>query len=208
MAFRSFRWVGSALVGLSLVACAGRQAPQSTPQSPTAQSPTPVNGQTSSNTYDKDAVMKEATGLFGSGAEGIGKVVEKLFADLGRPSAYIVGEEAGGAFVAGLRYGDGTLFHKIEGQQKVHWTGPSIGFDVGGDASKSFTLVYNLNDTGDIFQRFPAIEGKVYFIGGFSVNYHQRGNVILAPIHLGAGWRLGANIGYLHYTKERTFIPF
>ncbi len=168
----------------------------------------PQTAQAAATTYDKDTVIREATGVFGKGAEGVGKVMEKIFADLGRPNAYIVGQEAGGAIVGGLRYGDGILYHKVEGQQKVHWTGPSVGFDIGGDASKSFTLVYNLNDTQDVFRRFPAVEGKVYFIGGFSVNYHQRDNVILAPVRLGAGWRLGINIGYLNYTKERTFIPF
>jgi hypothetical protein len=203
--------LGVAILVLALSACASRHAQTSTPQAPAGQTSagqTPTSTAAAQTTFDQETVMKEATGVFGKGAEGIGKVVEKLFADLGRPTAYIVGEEAGGAFIGGLRYGDGTLFHKVEGQQKIHWTGPSVGFDIGGDASKSFTLVYNLNDTQDIFQRFPAVEGKVYFIGGFSVNYHQRGNVILAPIRLGAGWRLGVNIGYLNYTKERTFIPF
>jgi hypothetical protein len=211
MAKTVLQWLSIAALGLSLAACASMRSPSST-QQPTATQTTPtaptVAGQTAQNTFDRDTVMKEATGFFGKGAEGIGKVVEKLFSELGQPNGYIVGEEVGGAFIGGLRYGDGTLFHKVEGQQKIHWTGPSVGFDIGGDASKSFTLIYNLNDTQDIFQRFPAVEGKVYFIGGFSVNYHQRGNVILAPIRLGAGWRLGVNIGYLNYTKERTFIPF
>ncbi len=190
---------------MATAACATRGGP-------VAKAPaTPVKSATAEptvGTFDQDTVIREATGVFGKGAEGVGKVVERIFKDLGRPTAYIVGQEASGAFVGGVRYGDGILYHKVEGQRKVNWTGPSVGFDIGGDASKSFTLVYNLNDTQDIFQRYPAVEGKVYFIGGFSVNYHQRGNVILAPIHLGAGWRLGVNIGYLNYTKERTFNPF
>jgi hypothetical protein len=207
------QWLSIGVLGMSLAACASMRSPSTTTQQPTASQTTPAGTTPSSapagqNTFDRETVMKEATGFFGKGAEGVGKVVEKLFSELGQPNGYIVGEEVGGAFIGGLRYGDGTLFHKVEGQQKVHWTGPSIGFDVGGDASKTFTLIYNLNDTQDMFQRFPAVEGKVYFIGGFSVNYHQRGNVILAPIRLGAGWRLGVNIGYLNYTKERTYIPF
>jgi hypothetical protein len=187
------------------------QPATSSGQTPTATGPAAPGGQpgqTEQNTYDRETVIKGAEGVFGKGAEGVGKVMERIFADLGRPTGYIVGQEAGGAFIGGLRYGDGMLYHKIEGEQKVHWTGPSVGFDIGGDASKSFTLVYNLNDAQEIFQRYPAVEGKVYFIGGFSVNYHQRGNIILAPVRLGAGWRLGANIGYLNYTKERTYIPF
>jgi hypothetical protein len=188
------------VAALGVAACSTGNAPKVESQPQTAQA--------AATTYDKDTVIREATGVFGQGAEGVGKVMEKIFADLGRPTAYIVGQEAGGAIIGGLRYGDGILYHKVEGQQKVHWTGPSVGFDIGGDASKSFTLVYNLNDTQEVFRRYPAVEGKVYFIGGFSVNYHQRGNVILAPVRLGAGWRLGVNIGWLNYTKERTFIPF
>ncbi len=216
MAFAAPRLILIAIATLSLAACASRNTPAPSTQAPAGQTPAATGptapggqpGQTAQNTYDKDTVIKGAEGVFGKGAEGVGKVIEKIFADLGRPTGYIVGQEAGGAFIGGLRYGDGILYHKVEGEQKVHWTGPSVGFDIGGDASKSFTLVYNLNDTQDIFQRYPAVEGKVYFIGGFSVNYHQRGNIILAPVRLGAGWRLGVNIGYLNYTKERTYIPF
>jgi hypothetical protein len=215
MAFTAPRLLLMAVIALSLAACASR-TPGPSPQTSGGQSPTATGpaasggqvGQPDQNTYDKETVIKGAEGVFGKGAEGVGKVIERIFADLGRPTGYIVGQEAGGAFIGGLRYGDGTLYHKIEGEQKVHWTGPSVGFDIGGDASKNFTLVYNLNDTQEIFQRYPAVEGKVYFVGGFTVNYHQRGNIILAPIRLGAGWRLGANIGYLNYTKDRTYIPF
>jgi hypothetical protein len=171
---------------------------------------TPPDPSTTSNlgTYDQKSVIGAAEGVFGKGTEGLGKVVERIFKDLGRPNAYIAGREVGGAVIVGLRYGDGTLYHKVEGEQKVHWTGPSVGFDLGGDASKSFVLIYHLNDMQDIYKRYPAIEGKVYFIGGFSVNYHQNGNVILVPVRLGAGWRLAANIGYIHYTKDRTYFPF
>ena len=160
------------------------------------------------STFDQKNVVGAAERAFGNGSQGVAKVIERIFSELGRPNAYIVGREAGGAFIGGIRYGDGILYHKIEGEKKVFWTGPSIGFDIGGDASRSFTLVYKLNDVDDIFKRFPAVEGKVYFIGGFSVNYHQSGNIILAPIHLGAGWRLGVNIGYLHYTRDRSISPF
>jgi hypothetical protein len=210
MAFVAVRSIFIGLIVLTLGACASTRSPQ-VPQTTGGQTSGAAGvqpGQTDQNTYDKETVMKGAEGVFGKGAEGVGKVIEKIFADLGRPTAYIVGQEAGGAFIGGLRYGDGMLYHKVEGEQKVHWTGPSVGFDIGGDASKSFTLVYNLNDTQDVFQRYPAVEGKAYFVGGASVNYHQRGNIIMAPVRLGAGWRLGANIGYLHYTKDRTYNPF
>src|SRR3546814_6742128 len=98
-------------------------------------------------------------------------------------------------FMVGLRYGSGTLFHKVEGERPAYWTGPSVGFDVGADASKTFTLVYHLNDTEDLFERYPQIEGKLYFVGGFTATYLQRDDVILVPIKLGVGWR---QIGRAH----------
>lgn len=164
--------------------------------------------QKADDTYDEDTVLKEAADFLGEGAEGIGEVIEKIFKEHGRPNAYIKGQEASGAFVVGARYGDGILYRKGGGQIKVHWTGPSIGFDAGGNVSKVFVLVYNLPDNDAIFQRFPAVDGSFYFIGGVSANYHQSDNIVLAPIRLGAGFRAGVNIGYMHYTRERTWNPF
>ena len=116
--------------------------------------------------------------------------------------------EVGGAVVVGLRYGSGTLHHKVEGDMPVYWTGPSLGVDFGGDGSKTFALVYRLDDTADLFKRFPAVEGKVYAVGGFTANYLQRGRVIVVPVKLGVGWRLGANLGYLKFTKTSKLSPF
>ena len=161
-----------------------------------------------SNTYSQQDVLTAADGAFGKGAEGLAKLVEKVFKERGQPNGYIVGREASGAFFAGLRYGSGTLFHNVEGQMPVFWTGPSLGFDIGGDGSKVFTLVYNLNDTADLFRRYPAAEGKAYFIGGFTANYNQRDNVVLVPIKLGVGWRLGVNAGWLNYTRKSRVLPF
>ncbi len=146
--------------------------------------------------------------MFGKGAEGAAKLVEKAFKDLGRPNGYIVGREASGAFFVGLRYGSGTLYSKIEGEMPVYWTGPSLGFDVGGDGSRVFTLVYHLDDTADLFHRFPGGEGKAYFVGGFTATYNQRDRVILVPIKLGVGLRLGVNGGWVHYTRESRLAPF
>lgn len=160
-----------------------------------------------SSTFEEKDVLVAAEDVFGKGAEGAAKLIEKAFKDLGKPNAYIVGREVSGALVVGVRYGNGTLHHKIEGNMPVHWTGPSVGFDAGGDGSKTFTLVYNLDDTEQLFRRYPAVEGKVYVIGGFSANYHQRGNVVLVPIKLGVGWRLGANVGYLSYSKKGRILP-
>jgi hypothetical protein len=159
-------------------------------------------------TYEEDTILEEAEGFFGAGAEGLAKMIEKIFKEKGKPNAYIKGTEASGAIVVGARYGDGTLVRKSGATVKVHWTGPTIGFDAGGNFSKVFVLVYNLPSTESIFQRFPAIDGSFYFIGGVGANYHQVDNIILAPMRFGAGFRAGINIGYMHYRKEKSWNPF
>ncbi len=164
--------------------------------------------QTEENSYDERTVLEAGKEVFGEGAEGLGEVIESIFADLGRPNAYIVGEEVSGAFIAGIRYGDGVLHHKIEGEREVHWTGPSLGFDVGANGAKVFTLVYNLYDTEDLYRRFPAVEGQFYFVGGLGVAYFKRGDVVIAPIRLGVGLRAGANAGYMKFSKKSTINPF
>ncbi len=158
--------------------------------------------------YDQDEIIDAAIGFFGATSKGLAKVIEKVFADLGRPDGFIVGEEIGGAFGVGVRYGKGTLNRKGAAARKVFWQGPSIGFDVGGNAAKAFILVYNLNDAENIFQRFPGVEGTIYFVAGFSVNYNQSGELVLAPIRTGVGWRVGANFGYLHFTRKHSWLPF
>jgi hypothetical protein len=160
------------------------------------------------DTYDQDTVLRDAERFFGKGAEGLGKVIEKAFKEQGRPNGYIEGEEAGGAISVGLRYGNGVLVMKSGARRKVWWQGPSIGFDFGGNAAKVFTLVYHLPRTSAIFQRFPAVDGSFYYVGGAGVNYQQRGNIVLAPIRLGVGLRAGASIGYVHYTAKKTYNPF
>ena len=160
------------------------------------------------DTYDKDSVLKDATEFFGKSTEGLAKVIEKAFKDYGRPNAYIKGQEAGGAITVGLRYGDGTLMRKSGESRKVYWSGPSIGFDYGGNAAKVFVLVYHLDNSKQLFRRYPAVDGSFYFVGGAGINYQQRDRVILAPIRLGVGLRAGASIGYMHYTKTRTYNPF
>jgi len=160
------------------------------------------------STYAQDDVLSAAEGVFGKGAEGLGKLIEKVFAEQGRPNGYIAGREAGGAIIVGVRYGSGTLFHKVEGQMPIYWTGPSLGFDLGANGSKSFVLVYNLYDTADIFRRYPAVEGTAYIVGGFTATYLRRGDVVLIPIRLGVGWRLGVNVGYMNFTRKSKTLPF
>lgn len=162
----------------------------------------------SGETFEQDSVIEDATEFFGEGAEGVGEVVEKIFDDFGKPNAVIKGEEASGALALGARYGNGTLQFISGGSTQVHWTGPSIGFDAGGNVSKVYTLVYHLPNVSSLMQRFPAIDGSLYFIGGISANYHQSDNIILAPMRLGAGFRAGVNVGYMKYTRKKTWNPF
>jgi len=162
----------------------------------------------SEKTYSRQEVMAAAEGFFGKSAEGLGQVVEKLFKEKGRPNGYIKGEEAGGAVAVGLRYGRGTLHLKSGAVRTLYWQGPSVGFDFGGNAAKVFILVYHLPDANAIFQRFPGVDGSLYFVAGVGVNYVQRGHIILAPIRAGVGWRQGASIGYMHFTRKKTWVPF
>ena len=141
-------------------------------------------------------------------SEGLASVVEYAFQKSGRPNGYILGEDAGGAFVAGLRYGEGTLYTKDAGVHKVYWQGPSIGYDFGGEGSKTMVLVYNLRDPRDIYERYAGVQGSAYIVGGVGIQFQAHGNVTLAPIRSGIGLRLGANVGYLKYTREPTWNPF
>ena len=161
-----------------------------------------------SETYGEDDLIGAAEGVFGKGAEGLARMIEDLLKKQGRPNAYIVGREAGGAFIVGARYGSGTLHHKVEGDQKVYWTGPSVGFDVGANAANTFVLVYNLYDSEALFNRFPAGEGQAYFVGGLNASYMRRGDVVLIPIRVGAGLRLGVNAGYMKFSKDQKWVPF
>ncbi len=163
---------------------------------------------TEDETFDKDEIYNEAAQFFGETTEGLAKVIEKIFADEGRPNAYIVGEEASGAIGVGLRYGKGKLHRKGGVALPVYWQGPSIGFDLGGDASKVFVLVYKLERTADLFQRFPTVDGRLYFVAGVGANVQRSGDITLAPIRTGVGLRAGANVGYTHYTRKHSWVPF
>lgn len=162
---------------------------------------------TNESTPNRD-VLSAAEGVFGKGANGLADMIEKLLKDQGQPTAYISGREAGGAFVVGLRYGSGTLHHQVEGDRKVHWTGPSVGFDFGADANKVFVLVYNLHDTQRLFRRFPAAEGNAYVVGGLTASYLRSGDMVLIPIRMGVGARLGVNAGYMKFSQKGKWLPF
>ena len=187
---------------------------------PTAPVPAPSTGQSAasrqadaaaanpSTTYAEDDLIGAAEGVFGKGAEGLARLIEDLLSKQGEPNAYIVGREGGGAFVLGVRYGSGTLFHKVEGEQPVYWTGPSIGLDAGANAGNTFVLVYNLYDTDELYERYPAGEGQAYLVGGFTASYLRKGNVVLIPIRVGAGLRLGINAGYMRFSRKQRWLPF
>ena len=159
-------------------------------------------------TYKQDDLIGAAEGVFGKGAKGVADVIQDILKKQGEPNAYIVGREGGGALVVGVRYGSGTLFHKVEGQRPVYWTGPSIGFDAGASAGSTFVLVYNLYNTDDLYHRFPAGEGQAYLIGGFNVSYMRRGNIVLIPVRSGVGLRLGVNAGYMKFSLKHKWLPF
>lgn len=160
------------------------------------------------STFQRDDLIGAAEGVFGRGAADLSRLIENILRDQGEPNAYIAGREAAGAVVVGLRYGSGKMFHKVEGERPVYWTGPSVGFDLGGDATKVFVLVYNLYDTQDLYRRFPQGEGRAYLIGGFSASYLRRGNIVLIPVRLGVGWRLGVNAGYMKFSEKKRWVPF
>jgi hypothetical protein len=159
-------------------------------------------------TYKKDDLIGAAEGVFGKGAQGLAGMIEDILKKQGEPNAYIVGREASGALGLGVRYGSGTLHHKVEGEKPVYWNGPSIGFDAGANAGSTFVLVYNLFDTEDLYKRYPAGEGAAYLIGGFNASYLRRGDVVLIPIRVGVGARLGINAGYMKIRKKQNWIPF
>jgi hypothetical protein len=160
------------------------------------------------STMKKDDILSAAEGVFGKGAKGLAGIIEDILKKQGQPNGYIVGREGGGAFIVGLRYGSGTLYHKIEGEKPAYWTGPSIGFDAGANAGSTFVLVYNLYDTEDLYKRYPSAEGVAYLVGGFNASYLRRGDVVLIPIRVGAGLRLGANVGYMKFSKKQRWLPF
>jgi hypothetical protein len=158
-------------------------------------------------TYDQDTVLKAVVDFFGNTTEGLAKVVEKVFADEGRPNAFVRGEEAAAALTVGLRYGDGELVMKSGPHSRAYWSGPSIGFDFGANAAKVFMLIYHLPDVSALFERFPGVDGSLYYIGGAGVNYLRRDGITLAPIRLGVGVRTGASVGYLHFRRDKSFNP-
>ena len=159
------------------------------------------------NAFTPDEVIRAGHHFFGTVSRGLAEVVQTAFSRWGEPNGYVLGQEGGGAFMVGLRYGDGKLYTKNAGDRRVFWEGPSVGFDTGGEGARTMMLVYNLPATDAIYQRFVGIDGSAYFIGGFGMTALAFGNIIVVPIRSGVGLRLGANIGYLKFTPQATWNP-
>jgi hypothetical protein len=158
--------------------------------------------------YSPNELVNAGHQFFGTISQGLATVIERAVSQWGQPNGYILGQEAGGAIVAGLRYGDGTLYTKNAGDLRVYWQGPSVGFDWGGDGARTMMLVYNLPSTDAVYQRFAGIDGSAYIIGGFGMTALTANNIVVVPIRSGVGLRLGANLGYLKFTPVATWNPF
>ena len=186
--------------GLSACATTGRADGRPDYQSPEDRAPT----------YTRDELVTAGSNFLGVAAESLGQAIERVFRDQGSdPTGYIAGEEGAAAITVGLRYGRGLLHMKNRSRPaEVFWQGPSIGWDMGGNAARVFTLVYDLHYPDMIYRRFPGVEGSAYLVGGLGVNYQQADGIVLAPIRAGVGLRLGANVGYLVYSRQRNVLPF
>ena len=160
------------------------------------------------DTFEPGELVSAGHKFFGNVSRGLASVIERAVSQWGLPNGYVLGEEGSGAFVAGLRYGEGTLYTKNAGDLRVYWQGPSVGFDWGGDGARTMTLVYNLPATNAIYQRFVGIDGSAYIVGGFGMTALTANNIVLVPIRSGIGLRLGANVGYLKFTPRATWNPF
>lgn len=211
-------WTVVSCIALALAACdrftlptrsgptAGAPSPAPTAPAPSTDAPTrPPPPQP----LPEEGVLREAEDFFGQGAQGVADLLNRVFRDNnGPPTAYIVGEEGGVSLGVGLRYGHGTLYLSDGTTSRIYWRGPSLGIDVGGSATKTFVLVYNLTRIEDLYQRFGGVEGSLYVVGGVGVTYNRLDDIVLAPVRVGVGWRQGVSVGYLHLSPDSSWVPF
>ncbi|AWM86079.1 DUF1134 domain-containing protein [Microvirga sp. 17 mud 1-3] len=160
------------------------------------------------NSYNSNDLVQSGHQFFGSASRGLALAVEEAVRRWGEPNGYILGQEASGAFFGGLRYGEGKLFTRNAGQQRVFWQGPSLGFDVGGEGARTMMLVYNLPAINALYRRFVGVDGSAYLVGGFGISAAAADEMVVVPIRTGVGARLGVNMGYLKFTPEPTWNPF
>jgi len=175
---------------------------------PTAMAQTTGSIAKPKSTFTTEEIVTQGHQFFGKTSRGISDAVEYLFQSQGEPTAYIVGEEGSGAVIGGLRFGEGTIYYKDGITQKIYWQGPSVGFDFGGNGSRTMVLVYNSDSPRQLYKRFIGVEGSAYLVGGLGVNLQKNSDITLAPIRTGVGARLGANVGYLKYSRNPTWNPF
>ena len=195
------------ILGLAALAT-GPLAAQTYQQPPANPPPQQANPQPQANQYSSNEIIDTGHRFFGSVSRGLAQIVEKAGSQWGLPNGYVLGQEAGGAVMAGVRYGDGVLYTKNAGDLRVFWQGPSVGFDFGGEGARTMMLIYSLPATEAIYQRFVGIDGSAYFVGGLGMTALTYNNIVVVPIRTGVGLRLGANIGYLKFTPSSTWNPF
>jgi hypothetical protein len=201
---------GLLFVGLATGAAMAQSAPPGAvpPAPPPSPASYPPPAAPADDQFSPDELIAAGHRFFGGVSRGLAMIVQKAGSQWGQPNGYILGEEAGGAFVGGLRYGDGTLYTKNAGDRRVFWEGPTVGFDAGADGARTMMLVYNLPRTDAIFDRFGGIDGSAYFVGGLGMTALTADDVVVVPIRSGIGLRLGANLGYLKFTSRPTWNPF
>ncbi|HEY0853677.1 MAG TPA: DUF1134 domain-containing protein [Devosia sp.] len=161
-----------------------------------------------SDTFAGEEIVETGGEFFGSVSQGLASLVERATSQFGLPNAYILGQEAGGAFFAGARYGEGTMYTRNQGEHAIFWQGPTVGIDFGGDGSKVMMLVYNLSSVQEAYERYPGVDGSAYVVGGLGMTVMKMGNVVIVPIRSGVGLRAGVNVGYLKFTDQPTWNPF
>jgi hypothetical protein len=208
----AFRLAMAAIVVVCLAATmAGAQQPSPTIPPPLPSNVSPALSQAPPGArYSSDEIIDAGHHFFGGISKGVASIVEKTVDQWGQPNGYILGEEAGGAFIGGLRYGDGTLYTKDAGDLRVFWQGPTIGVDLGADGARTMMLVYNLPRTDAIYQQFNGIAGAAYFVAGLGMTALTSGDehMVVVPIRSGLGLRLGYNVGYLKFSAAPTWNPF
>ena len=208
---QALRFLLSALIALMISlswAIEGQAQQRQLPppgQSGTGVSPAPRNAP---DRFEPQEIIDQGHAFFGSISRGLALTVQEAFSRWGQPNGYILGQEAGGAFIGGLRYGEGVLYTRNAGNRNVFWQGPSIGFDFGGEGSRTMMLVYELPSTDAMYQRFLGMDGSAFVVGGFGMTALSANNIIVVPIRSGVGARLGINIGYLNFTERPTWNPF
>lgn len=197
----SRKLTAAAVTALALLLIPGAAGAQSDEAAPPPQ-------QESGNSFTQNEIVQAGANFFGVTTEAMAKAVQKVFSDNGLPDAYIKGDEGSGAVIVGLRYGQGYLIRKNAEPVKVYWQGPSVGWDFGGNASKTFMLIYNLGDSERLYRRFPGVDGSFYLVAGLGVNYMRSSGITVVPMRTGVGLRAGVNAGYIDFTHEATVNPF